>query len=89
MLYMLRNLATDNEDTKDSHAIHRPASEQLLGRNVQRFQGGLVFKTHRLLCHTTLGSRVIKKKKKDTARQRARTWFEIPLWGFQDAGLKV
>ena len=37
--------------------------EQLLYRNVQRFQGGLVFKAHRLLYHSTLGLRVIKKKK--------------------------
>ena len=28
------------------------------------FQGGLVFKAHRFLYHSTLGSRVIKKKKK-------------------------
>ena len=33
-------------------------------RNVRRFRGGLVFKAHRLLYHSTLGSRVIKKKKK-------------------------
>jgi len=38
--------------------------EQLLGRNVKQFQGGLVFKAHRLLYQSTLGSRVIKKKKK-------------------------
>ena len=31
---------------------------------VQRFRGGLVFKAHRLLYHSTLGWRVIKKKKK-------------------------
>ena len=37
--------------------------EQLLHRNVQRFRGGLVFKAHRLLYHSTLGVRVIKKKK--------------------------
>ena len=30
---------------------------------VQRFQGGLVFKAHRLLYHSNLGLRVIKKKK--------------------------
>ena len=36
-----------------------------LYRNVKRFQGGLVFKAHRLLYHSTLGFRVIKKKKKD------------------------
>jgi len=31
---------------------------------VKRFRGGLVFKAHRLLYHSTLGLRVIKKKKK-------------------------
>jgi len=30
--------------------------------NVQWFRGGLVFKAHRLLYHSTLGLRVIKKK---------------------------
>jgi len=32
-------------------------------RNVKRFRGGLVFKAHRLVYHSTLGWRVIKKKK--------------------------
>ena len=36
---------------------------QLLYRNVQRFRGGLVCKAHRPLYHSTLGLRVIKKKK--------------------------
>ena len=36
---------------------------ELLYRNVQRFRGGLVFKAHRLLYHSTLGLRVIKKKR--------------------------
>ena len=31
---------------------------------VKRFRGGLVFKAHRLLHHSTLGLRVIKKKRK-------------------------
>jgi len=31
--------------------------------NVQQFRGGIVFKAHRLLYHSTLGLRVIKKKK--------------------------
>jgi len=30
---------------------------------MQRFRGGLVFKAHRLVYHSTLGLRVIKKKK--------------------------
>ena len=41
-----------------------PRREQLLHRNVKRFRGGLVFKAHRWLYHSTLGSRVIKKKPK-------------------------
>ena len=32
---------------------------------MQRFRGGLVFKAHRLLYHSTLGLRVIKKKTVD------------------------
>ena len=36
---------------------------QLLRRNEKRFQGGLVFKAHRPVYHSTLGWRVIKKKK--------------------------
>ena len=47
-------------------------SEQPLGRNVKRFRGGLVFKAHRLLYHSTLGSRVIKKNPRPgPPRQRA------------------
>ena len=41
-----------------------PAIHQELRRNFKRFRGGLVFKVHRLLYHSTLGSRVIKEKKK-------------------------
>ena len=39
------------------------SSEQLLSRNVKLFRGGLVFKAHRLLDRSTLGSRVTRKKK--------------------------
>jgi len=37
---------------------------KLLDRNVKRFREELVFKSHRLLYHSTLGWRVIQKKKK-------------------------
>ena len=37
----------------------------LLTRHVERFRGGLVFKAHRLLYNSTLGSRVMKKKEKE------------------------
>ena len=40
-------------------------------RNVKRFRGGLVFKAHRLLYHSTLGLEVIKKKKKPDKGLRA------------------
>ena len=35
----------------------------MLSRKVVRFRGGLVFKAHRLLYHSTLGLRKIKKNK--------------------------
>ena len=43
---------------------------QLLYINVQRFRGGLVCKAHGLVYHSTLGLRVIKKKKKKKPRMR-------------------
>ena len=44
--------------------VNGPVSAcRLLRRNVKRFRGGLVFKAHRLLYHSTLGLRVIEKKK--------------------------
>ena len=54
----------------------RPIQEQLLYGNVQRFRGGLLFKAHGLLYHSTLGLRVIKKKKKErtnTSKDSSRT----------------
>jgi len=33
-------------------------------QEVQRFRGGLVFKAHRPVYHSTLGLRVMKKKKR-------------------------
>ena len=37
----------------------------MLYRNVQRFRGGLVFKAHGLLYHSTLGLRAIKKREEE------------------------
>ena len=42
---------------------------EALGRNVKRFRGGLVFEAQRLWHLSTLGSRVLKKKKKEEAPQ--------------------
>ena len=36
---------------------------------MKRFRGGLVFKAHRLVYHSTLGLGVTKKKKEDTCRR--------------------
>jgi len=43
------------------------------GAGARLFRGGLVFKAHRLLYHSTLGLRVIKKKKKGAPLSRPRT----------------
>ena len=43
-----------------------------LHRNVQRFRGGLVLKAHRLLYHSTLGLRVVTKKKRKKKRKKGR-----------------
>ena len=54
----------DSLRIKRLHGVHR--------RNVKRFRGGLVFKADRLLYHSSLGLKVIKKKKKGR-RGRARS----------------
>ena len=46
------------------HRVHFSIQEQVLIKNVERFWGGLVLKVHRLLYHSTLGSRVITKKER-------------------------
>ena len=45
---------------------------QQLDKNVQRFRGGIVFKAHRLLYHSTEGLRVIKRKREGRFRSRFR-----------------
>ena len=37
---------------------------------MQRFRDGLLFKVHRLLYHSTIGLRVIKKEKRKSERVR-------------------
>ena len=49
-------------DGVSSYTFASLNSRHYLHRNVQRFRGGLVFKAHGLLRHTTLGLRVIQKK---------------------------
>jgi len=47
----------------DNNPAVREDSQPEESRLVNRFRGGLVFKAHRLVYHSTLGWRVIKKKK--------------------------
>jgi len=49
------------------HVTRGWAAANLKGNtlNVQRFRGGLVFKAHRPLFHSTLGLRVMNKKRKE------------------------
>jgi len=46
---------------------------------VKRFRGGLVFKAYRLVYHSTLGCRVIKKKKKHTFLPPGSVTSQVPL----------
>ena len=62
--FLVRTEKASTELLPVSEMYSSPEREQVLCRNVERFRGGLVFKAHRLLCLSTLGSRVIKKKKK-------------------------
>jgi len=55
-------------------------SSQLLRKNIKRFRGGFVFKAHILLYHSTLGLRVIKKKK--TAHHNRRQWLRGVKYSF-------
>ena len=50
----------------------------------KRFRGGLVFEAHRLLYHSTLGFRVMKKKKKGVGRlNRKRPYLRLIDFGGQ------
>ena len=59
--------------------------EQLLRRNVKRFRGGLVFKARRLVYHSTLGWRVIKKKISPHHCSCGACTIHYPLWRVQSA----
>ena len=52
--------------------------DQLLHRNVKRFLGRPVFKAQRRVYHSTLGWRVVKKKKKKISKLRMAPAGHIP-----------
>ena len=53
-------LSSDRHDE-----VLRFAGEEVHDRDVKQFQGALAFKGYRLAYHSTLGWRVIQKKKKN------------------------
>ena len=56
----------------------------MLRRNVKRFGGGLVFKAQRLVYHSTLGLRVIKKREKVEGLERGvTTRWRYGYWMFR------
>ena len=59
----------------------RAVKRNLINRIVQRFRGGLVFKADRLYYHSTLGSTVIKKKRRIevSAGDVGLACFRVPL----------
>ena len=78
--------------SRGSTLSRRAQGSKLLRRNLKRFRGGLVFQAHRLVDHSTLGWRVIKKKKnrvrhlreseaqqgQRTQQAGARRWRDVP-----------
>ena len=48
------------------------------GEIVKRFRGGLVFKAHRLLYRSTLGSKVVKKKENPTLPRQKQEYLVPP-----------
>ena len=47
---------------------------------MKRFQVGFVFEAHRLLCHSTLGLREVKKKKQNPSSVTVYLDFELYLF---------
>jgi len=64
---LLTQRESERERARERASCHKLTdTQQLLCRNVKRFRGRLVFEAHKLSYHLTLGSRVMKKKKKNS-----------------------
>ena len=82
---------------KQIYVSELSCQEQLLRRNVKRLRGGLESQAHRLSCHSTLGSRVIRKKEEGSPapggdpRPRPICPLPLPVAGFrvQSSGFRV
>ena len=67
--------------TWEGHSSARERFEsvlRLLNINVQWFRGGLVFKEHGRLYHSTLGLIVIKRRKRSTALSQGPAYHSLP-----------
>ena len=62
-------MVTTEVASRSTSVVSVTCAREPIHRNVKRFRGGLLSKAQRLLYHSTLGSRVIKKKKKSPARE--------------------
>ena len=62
--------------------VGNPGRDQQLCRNV-RFRGGPVFKAHRLVYHSTLGWRVMIKRREGPARSAKRLLRQTPALRFK------
>jgi len=63
-------------------ALQLGRTQDKLNQCKLRFRGGLVFKAHRLLYHSTLGVRVTKKKKKKKIKMNVRGGGGVRSRGF-------
>jgi len=72
-------------------AVHRCARPLLADvfKIVKRFRGGLIFKAQRLLDHSTLGSREIKKKKKKKHRRAPPLVADVSRFGVERLRVRV
>jgi len=91
-----RTCDDSEEEEEKKHRTPNPMNDEkhLIFRGgrpcrVKQFQGGLVFKAHRRVYHSTLGWRVIKKKKKTLSFFRCGIRFPALNPLFKVSGLRV
>ena len=65
-----RGISLLEKDTVLHFFSDKKSFQDVQSNSVQRFRGGLVSKAHRLLYHSTLCLKVLKKKKKRAAHKK-------------------
>ena len=66
-----KDAAHNQSSAMSSISFFTVRCEQLRSRNVKQFRGGLVFKAHRPLYHSTPGSRGIKQTRREEAHNQS------------------